>query len=719
MTETNKLVFNGINGTTGKYGLPPMTCKTLAGHITGGAGQATGAQEFQSGLERNRAAKLSALVKLLAESALQDAPRDDAWRSQWFKTLARTLASELWADAYVTPARLKALERRLAQNPAQTLADLAALLAQSKPAELAELLRDPDEARDDPLLLTGQVLRDAGRSLEDIRKTLLDENRAAAWDGNPGAQRAWLEAFITALYLAPVPALSSLTRAQNPQIALIKALAPLSRVYSSMWLIALLDDLQAQPASLAWPDLLQVLRDGLEARIMAQDEAIPWREVFDALRTWLSAIGVSRRHVVESVDATDLAQAGWGIIFPTYTGPGALPPQALQEALAPLLDLRQSQADGLFRIYEGGAGYRPNDTAASFLLRHGATPSDPVDPKRVPYYLLLVGSPEDIPFHFQYQLDVQYAVGRIDFDDLADYAHYARSVVAAETGAIQRPPTAAFFGVANPGDTATAASAAHLVSPLAAQLQARYPAWQMNVTLREAATKSGLARLLGEDAPALLFTASHGLEFPPDAPAQRQRQGALLCQEWPGPHAWHGTIPPDFYLAGEDVSATANLTGLIAFFFACYSAGTPRLDEYTRATFKRSGAVLAERPFVAALPQALLSRPRGGALAVVGHVERAWGSSFLDTRRNEQIAVFTSALERLLKGQPLGLAMEYFNGRYAALSTELTATLDQYALSSAAENSYELARLWGANNDARGYIVLGDPAVRLPVAQMP
>ena len=55
--------------------------------------------------------------------------------------------------------------------------------------------------------------------------------------------------------------------------------------------------------------------------------------------------------------------------------------------------------------------------------------------------------------------------------------------------------------------------------------------------------------------------------------------------------------------------------------------------------------------------------------------------------------------------------MEYFNGRHAALSSELTAALEN--LYRHRPDPYELAGLWTANNDARGYIVLGDPAVRL------
>lgn len=477
-------------------------------------------------------------------------------------------------------------------------------------------------------------------------------------------------------------------------------------------------DLQTRRVK-AWDEVLAALDAPLRDLCVASDT--PWPRLLSALNMWLDKMRERLEHlgVIAGVDPTDMAQAGWGVIFAA----GDNRVRQIKDVLAPLLAWRRAQAGERYRVFDLSDGYRPNDTARTFLARRGADAAQPVDPEKVPYYLLLVGDPEQIPFDFQHQLDVQYAVGRIDFgDDLAAYANYARSVIAIEREGVRLARRAAFFGVANPDDRATSRSAEYLIHPLYERLAADHPDWAFTEILRADATKARLSVLLKDEAPAFWFTASHGMEFPADDPRGRQRrgQGALLCQDWPGPEVWRGEIPPEHYLSGEDFApgaplGEANLLGSIAFFFACYSAGTPRFDQFARQTSAIARPVTADPPFVAALPQAMLSLSRGGALAVIGHVERTWGTSFMN-ESGAQIAVFQSAIARLLAGVPVGEAMDFFNGRYAALSTQLTEILDDMEWGGQ-HDPYDVARLWTENNDARGYIILGDPAVRLPVAR--
>jgi hypothetical protein len=714
------LVFNGINGLTGTYGLPPMTGEDLSAHILGASGRPDRDQrKLERALGGDNTTKIVRIVRLLAETNLEDGQRDDAWRGEWLHRLAGELSGLLLGPEYTELARPSLLERKLARHTVDQVVRIVELLAKGRARDLAEfLLEDPDEAPDDRSMLRAKLGQDARNKLSELQDVLRSEGQA----GDVGWQRSWLQALIRDLRVLPIEALNAMEMGPWPTLEpLVRELESLARgmAVPSPKLDQLLAELRAQPRGMLWNDLLDVLQGGLQPLLAHEDRLVPWPDLLAALDRWLTAMQgpLAMRGVIEGVDPTDLAQAGWGIIFP-YEDPH-LPQQVpdIKERLEPLLELRRSQVGQHFKIYEGAEGYRPNEAASKFLARHGARVSDPADPEKVPYYLLIVGSPVDIPFHFQYQLDVQYAVGRIDFGgDLEAYANYARSVVAAETGGLDLTPRVTFFGVHNRDDRATQLSADHLVEPLSQQIREQYgDRWQIDAVLREEARRQRLKRLLGAETPALLFAACHGVEFPKDDPHGRQlrHQGALICQDWPGPKAGRGEIPRDSYLAGEDVDADADLRGLIAFFFACYSAGTPRFDEYTKQAFLERRETIADQPFTAALPSAMLGLPRG-ALAVVGHVERAWGTSFLGPRRTQQIAVFQSAVERLLKGHPLGSAMEYFNGRYAAVSTELTFALDRAQWEE--PDPYEVSEMWAANNDARGYIVIGDPAVRLPQA---
>ncbi|MCA9711350.1 MAG: hypothetical protein KDK70_36260, partial [Myxococcales bacterium] len=385
----------------------------------------------------------------------------------------------------------------------------------------------------------------------------------------------------------------------------------------------------------------------------------------------------------------------------------------IRAALQELLDWRAAEAGPKLWIYDGPRGHRPGESKAKWLRRNGAAPSGPADPDKLPYYLMLVGSPEEIPYSFQYQLDVQYAVGRLWFPTIQEYANYARSVVAAERGGLGRTRTLSFFGARSEGDRATELSTELLVEPLAEVLARKVVDWEVSTFVAEQATCATLRSLLGgERTPALLFTASHGAELPiHDPELQRRHQGALICSDWPGPRAHQGPLARDWYLAGEDLAASADVSGMMLLCFACYGAGTPRRDELRRARPRSPGLEIAPAPFMGALPLSLLGR-QSGALAVIGHVGRAWGCSFTDggSTAKSHITTFESSLLRLLDQQPVGHALDYFNARYAELSTAITEELQDEFKEPDAD---ELVPLWTSNIDARGYVVFGDPAARL------
>ncbi|NJL27041.1 MAG: hypothetical protein HC897_03740 [Thermoanaerobaculia bacterium] len=403
------------------------------------------------------------------------------------------------------------------------------------------------------------------------------------------------------------------------------------------------------------------------------------------------------RLVRYGVNPGKLEEAGWGVVFARGCDP------AIRTALEPLLAWRRMQASARYQELV----YTPRAEAGSFTraLRgsFGA-----VDPERIPYYLLLVGDVDVIPQGFQMGLDAQHAVGRLAFENPADYACYAANVVEVEREAVARAPRMSLFGPSHAGDRATELSLGELVRPLAKTLRATRPAAAIHTLEGSAATRDALVELLLE-APDLVFTAGHAVCFRKDHLKQRRRQGAIVCADWPGPGS--GPTFEGQFFAAEDVPAKADLRGRIFFHFGCYTAGTPRLDAFDEMR-QADRWELTSKPFVAALPQALLAHPSGGALAVVGHVDRAWPDSFIWDGFH-QIDAFEDAFKALLDGMPLGWALEPFGQRHADLARRMAESSLHPG-----DPDYEPpdpAQFWTAYNDARGYVVLGDPAVRLVV----
>lgn len=406
---------------------------------------------------------------------------------------------------------------------------------------------------------------------------------------------------------------------------------------------------------------------------------------------------------IDDVDTQDLASTGWGVIFAEGADP------AVREALAPLLKLREQQANRLFKGYRefhGPLGYRCGQSQEDFLSQWKIGTDGLVDPSLMPYYLLLVGSPEEIGFDFQYEMDVAHAVGRIHFDTPDEYARYAESVVAAEQRRHARRAT--IFGVRNGSEKNTRLLLERLVGQVAEKLEAKHPKWTIERALGDGATKERLHQILQEP-PSLLFTASHGLCFPKGDSRQVSEQGAIVCSDWPG----SGPVSPDFYYSAEDVGSGADLAGMIVFQFACFSAATPAHNDF-RKLIEEDLWEPPDQPFVAGLPKRFLGLPGGrGALAVIGHVDRIWRHSFLNEETDvAENLVFEQCLNRLLKGYRVGYAAEYLNQWHANYAVRLANLFSSRERGEPVDRR-KLARTWLINNDARNYVVVGDPAVRL------
>jgi hypothetical protein len=414
----------------------------------------------------------------------------------------------------------------------------------------------------------------------------------------------------------------------------------------------------------------------------------------------------------------DLPKQRWGIV-----APAGEQGDRLLEAIAPLRRLREAQQGADALVFRADPGL---DARASVDWKdryYRALPE-----REQPLYLVLLGDLHQLSIELQHTLANSALVGRLAFTqgdgspDLPAYAAYAAKAETFARSAAAGAPDLCLF-VAKDGTDATAIGDEHLVRPCRAEAIRHQAGGHLAAgAVRELTTVEDLFLASAEPRPQVLLSVSHGLGVPGPPPSRYAHQGALQLSETD-------------LLDAERVRTGRFLPGGLWFCLACFGAGTPAASLYYPWLSQLSSAdpdvggvdyvlqCLAagpdERPFIARMPQAALANPEG-PLGIIGHVDLAWSYSFTtdDFSKSNAGRIF-SLLKILVNGGRAGVALDALMNHYREANDALVAIYQSKADAEAMRrpdrtDPLALANQWMLRNDLRGYILLGDPAARLP-----
>ena len=422
-----------------------------------------------------------------------------------------------------------------------------------------------------------------------------------------------------------------------------------------------------------------------------------------------------------SADPNDLAAQGWGLVVPEGKAG-----ERILAALGPLISQREDQQGRPVVVYRVPPGLTGRQ--AMQWRNEVYAPLSVADSER-PFYLLFLGDLDQVSLRLQQVLPPECFSGRLAFTTLEDYEAYANKVVAHERLARDSDPRFLCY-TAHDGTRATMTGYEVLVKPGLALARKERDEGRLRV---EQVQELGDPFLLDpgellETASVgqrdLLFSLCHGAGAPKKGwrsyKEQRLRQGAMMFGD-------SGTIQ------AEDLRGVPFMEGGIWFHLSCFGAGTPVRSSYYH-WLKRlvqvedvgivAEAVLQSMPadgapgFIAALPQVALANERG-PLAFIGHMDLAWSYSFQDLEGGSRATRFLAIWQALAAGRRVGVALGRLASDFLEANFHLANDYDSerearsWGTPYQADSAYR-AHLWLKRQDLGGFLLLGDPAARLP-----
>lgn len=462
--------------------------------------------------------------------------------------------------------------------------------------------------------------------------------------------------------------------------------------------------------STAWPTMLSINAycgncRAASGSVAADARRWPLRNTPPKIRTFL-----------KPPKAADLrnwrsSAVGWGIVAAEPKGMSNADLAAGNDLPIPIQKLRKERSNAPILRYREGWDQRFR------LLRNYAEQIDvaigqsPFGTERecIPYYLLICGTPDQVPWELQYVLNGHYAVGRLHLTGPA-LETYVTALLLEWKGQGADTRNALVWAVNHGGDDITALMRDVIAArvrdklahdtDLAAGLQFLDGAGN--------ATASELVKCLSGNNPAVIITTSHGQTYPLDDLATLGNElGSLVDQGY-------ASVKP------SDLLKVWQPAGAIWYAHACCSAGASAQTMFDGLTQEGSDVdrvlkgVAAVGNKVAPLPTELLGAAKP-LRAFIGHVEPTFDWTLKNPDTNQSL---TSSLEdalytELYQPAPVGYAFRKWYDRLASLYI----SYDQEMVAFGRGNNTRAAMLKDllSARDVQSTVLLGDPTATLPM----
>jgi hypothetical protein len=341
-------------------------------------------------------------------------------------------------------------------------------------------------------------------------------------------------------------------------------------------------------------------------------------------------------------------------------------------------------------------------------------------PDAFPSYVLIYGTPDQVPWRLQYILNANRCVGRLHLvgKPLENYITALRTGTWSKTGAANtaiQPNHALVWSVDLGGEDITTLMRNAIAAPLFEELREDDQIGNRARFLdgrQSPASGSELISNLATDRPGLIVTTSHGMTGPLEDKAAMARDLGL---------------PVD--AAGAVVTHQALLrqwqpAGAIWYAHACCSAGSDTVSAFSDLFSEASvaGKVLAGVASlgarIAPLPTNLLGAEQP-LRAFIGHVEPTFDWTLKQPATGQFLTA--SIIEALYgnlyvrKGdvaRPIGFAFREWYGRTNGLRSQYSEAVRQFNLGQDTQGI--LLALQLAARDVESTVILGDPTVAMP-----